>query len=94
MGFVPTVGQSFIAIKSGNGAGSGLVEVPAVSGVNSVEVIGDPNQMINSSSIASFQGAWVLVQFLSNGVLTAPVDSSVCGMSFLFDRSSVTIDGL
>jgi hypothetical protein len=93
-GFLPTVGQSFIAIKSGNGAGSGLVRAPLVSGINSVEVIGDPNQMLNNSNIATNAGAWLLVQFLSNGVPTAPVDGSIVGMVAQFDGSSVSIDGI
>jgi len=93
-GLVPAVGQSFIAIKSGNGSGSGQVRVPLVSGVNSVEVIGDPNLSISNSNIAANGGAWLLVQFLSNDVLTAPADGSVCGMTFKLDGSSVTIDGL
>ena len=93
-GFTPTVGQSFIATKSGNGAGSGLVRAPSVSGVNSIEVVGDPNQTISNSNLAANAGAMVLVQFLSNNVLTAPTDGSVCGMCFRFDGSSVTVDGI
>jgi hypothetical protein len=93
-GFTPTIGQSFIAKATGAGAGSGLVSVPLVSGVNSVEVVGDPNQMINNSNIAKNAGAWVLVQFLYDGVLTPPANGSVVGMNFRFDGSSVTVDGL
>lgn len=93
-GFTPTVGQSFIALTAGAGASTGKVQKPLVSGVNSVEVIGDPNLMISNSAIDPNAGAKVLVQFLSNGILTAPADGSVCGMTFNFDRSSVTIDGL
>lgn len=93
-GLTPTAGQAFIAIKSGNGAGSGQVQVPKVSGVNSIEVIGDPNLEIANSNIAQNGGAYLLVQFLSNGVLTPPVDGSVVGMSAIFDQSSVTVDGL
>ena len=93
-GFTPTVGQSFIAIKSGNGSGSGQVQKPSQSGINAIEVVGDPNQMISNSSIAANAGAWLLVQFLSNSGVTAPLDNSVCGMQILMDGSSVTIDGL
>jgi hypothetical protein len=93
-GLTPTVGQSFIAIKTGNGAGSGKVMVPLVSGVNSVEVVGDPNQSIANANIAANGGAWVLVQFLLGGILTAPADGSVAGMNFNFDGSSVTVDGI
>jgi hypothetical protein len=94
IGFVPTVGQSFIAIKTGNGAGTGAVEVPLVAGVDSMQIIGDPNQMIANSSIASNNGAYVLLQFLEAGALATPTNNTVVGMTFKFDRSSVTIDGL
>ena len=87
-GLVPAVGMSFIAIASGSIGGSAAVIAPGVSGVNSVEVIGDPNLSIANSNIAQNGGAWVLVQFLSNGVLTAPANNSVVGMSFFFDQSS------
>jgi len=100
-GLTPTPGQSFIAIKSGNGAGSGQVQVPVVSGITSVEVVGDPNTMINNSQISANGGAWVLVQFLAASSSTntalvpnAPAVGSVVGMSMFFDGSSVTIDGL
>ena len=94
VGFVPAVGQSFIAIASQSIGGSGAVQAPAISGVNSVEVIGNPNLLLNNSNLASNAGAILLVQFLGNGVLAPPVANSVCGMSFWFDGSSVTVDGL
>lgn len=100
-GFVPAVGLSFIAIATGAIGGTGAVEVPGISGVQAVEVVGDPNQSIASSAIAQYSGARILVQFLgstSSSVTTlipvAPTNNSVCGMTFKFDRSSVTIDGL
>jgi hypothetical protein len=91
-GLTPTVGQSFIAIATGAGAGSGQVQTPLVSGVNSVEVVGDPNQSLGVNNIATNNGAWVMVQFLSNNVLTAPVDGSVIGMNFNFDRSATYVN--
>ncbi len=94
-GLTPTVGQSFIATTTGGALGSGTVIAPGVSGISSVEVIGDPNQSINNSNIASFGGAWLLVQFLNgSAAVTAPATNSVCGMSFFFDGSEVTVDGL
>jgi len=102
VGVTPAVGVSFIALTNG-GTGNTLtsrVSTPVVSGIQAVEVIGDPNLSTNSSITAN-SGQIVLVQFLgatSSSVTTliptAPLDGSVCGMSFLFDGSSVTIDGL
>lgn len=93
-GLTAAVGQSFFALVTGSGSGSGQVQVPSVSGVNSVEVVGSPVLSISNSNISQNGGAWVLLQFLSNGVLGAPVDGSVCSMVFHFDGSSVTIDGI
>lgn len=94
-GLTPTVGQSFIATATGTIGGSATVEVPSVSGITSLEVVGDPNQSIANSSIATNGGAYVLVQFLAptsssvtTPVATAPANNSTVGMSFFFDQSS------
>ena len=101
VGLVPAVGLSFIAVATGTIGGSAVVEVPSVSGITSFEVVGDPNKSIANSSIASNGGAWVLVQCLgatdsstTTLIPKAPTNGSVLGMSFLFDNSSVTVDGL
>lgn len=112
-GLTPAVGMSFIATATGGALGTGTVKRAGVSGILSIEVIGDANTSINSADIASQGGAWILVQFLkavntfsynsgtpsSSTVSTtntpaAPADSSVIGMSFFFDGSSVSVDGL
>lgn len=96
-GLVPTVGQSFIALVTGAGTGTGKVQIPVASGsgISVVDVIGDPNQSISNSSIAANGGAWVLVRFLaatSSGVTTliatAPQNNAAVGMTFKFDQSS------
>lgn len=96
-GLVPTVGQSFIAITSSAGTGTGAVQAPATAGSGIVvsDVIGDPNQEINNSSIASNGGAYVLIRFLAPTsssvttlVATAPANNSVVGAFFEFDQSS------
>jgi hypothetical protein len=100
-GLTPAVGMSFIALQTGALGGTGAVEVPSVSGITSVEVVGNPNVSNNNSSIAANGGAWLLVQFLGATaagntalIATAPAPGSVVGMSVFFDASSVTIDGL
>jgi hypothetical protein len=94
-GLTPSVGMSFIATATQAIGGTGAVEVPSVSGITSVEVVGDPNQSISNASIAANGGAYVLVQFLAATsssvttlVATAPANNSVVGMSFYFDQSS------
>lgn len=101
VGLTPAVGLSFVAIATGALGGSGTVIAAGVSGITSVEVIGDPNKSINNSSLAANGGAYLLVQFLgatSSSVTTliptAPANGSVVGMSAFFDASAVTIDGL
>lgn len=100
-GLTPTAGQSFVAIATGALGGTGTVIAAGVSGIVSLEVIGDPNLSIANSSIAQNGGAWLLVQMLgatSSSVTTliptAPAAGSVIGMSAFFDLSSVSIDGL
>lgn len=86
-GLTPTVGQSFIAKATGHGSSTGLAIAPGVSGINSVEIVGDPSASIapQPQGGSANVGGWVLVQLLSNGVPTAPVNGSVCGMCFYVD---------
>lgn len=94
-GLTPAVGLAFIATATGTIGGSAAVEIPSVSGIASVEVVGDPNQSIKNSSIATNAGAYLLVQFLNGSAApTAPADGSVCGMVVQMDGSSVTVDGI
>lgn len=76
VGLTPTVGQSFVATATGTGGGhSGTVGTPGVGAVGRFEVVGDPNQSISNSSIASNGGAYLLCQFLSPssaGTISAP----------------------
>lgn len=101
MGLTPSVGMSFVATAGGSIGGSGTVFLPGASGTGAVEVVGDPNQSIANSSIAVNGGAYVLVQFLAatsssvtTVIQTAPATNSVVGMTFFFDGSSVSVDGL
>ncbi len=104
VGLTPAVGQSFIAPLTTTATGSGVIEVPSVSGILCTEVIGDPNGSINNSAISTNGGAWLLVQFLAPTlstnaygqpmIPTAPATGSVCGMSMFFDQSAITVDGL
>lgn len=78
-GLTPTVGQGFIATTAGfssAGSSTGTVMAPGVSGIGSVEVIGDPNTTVfrtsqNNSGFAGspqssiYTGGFILVQFLA-----------------------------
>jgi hypothetical protein len=97
-GLTPTVNQSFIATATGSIGGTGTVYTPSVSGITSLEAIGDPNQSISNSSIAQYGGAWLLFQalgptistgaYVSPFIPTAPANNSVIGMTVFMDSSS------
>lgn len=94
-GFTPAVGASFIATASQSIGGSAAVEAPSVSGITSLEVVGNVNETIANSAISTNGGALLIAQFLgatsssvTTLVPTAPANGSVVGMSFFFDQSS------
>jgi len=93
-GLTPTVGQSFIAAATGAGGSTGTAIAPGVSGITSIEVIGDPNQSFYSlpQGPTAHPGGWILVQFLAatsssvtTNIPTAPANNSTVGMSFYVD---------
>jgi hypothetical protein len=93
-GLTPTVGQSFIATATGAGASTGQVFAAGVSGISSIEVIGDPSQSFapQAQGGTANVGAWVLVQLLAptsssvtTVIPTAPAAGSIVGMSFYVD---------
>lgn len=101
MGFTPAVGASFVAIASGAIGGTGTVGVPGVPVIQKLTVIGDPNQTITNSNIASNDGAQLIIgawaatsSSTTTLVATAPANGTVIALSMMFDASSVTIDGL
>lgn len=81
---LPAVGSAFIATSATVGVGTGVVEVPSVSGVDHVEIVGDPNQTLNPLS----GGGYFLVQFLAAGTPTAPAVGTVIGFSTSLDAPS------
>ena len=94
-GLVPSVGQSFIATATGAGHSTGQVHAVGVSGVSSMEVIGDPSLSISPQPMGGSPhvGGWILVQILgatdaatTTLIPKAPASGSVCGMSFYMDE--------
>lgn len=101
LGFTPAVGQSFISLITGSITGSGTVGLAGIPTTQVVSVIGDPNQQLNNANIATYAGAKVLIQFAAATnsstttlVAAAPADGTTVGLTFNFDGSSVTIDGI
>lgn len=100
-GFTPAVGQSFIAIATQAIGGTGTVGLPGEQVAPIVSVVGDPVPQLNNLNISQNGGARVLLQFsgptaAGNTALipTNPADNTVVGLTFKFDGSSVTIDGI
>jgi hypothetical protein len=96
-GVTPAVGVSFVALNTGTGANTltSRVSTPLTTNVVGVDVVGDPATMIASSNIATNGGAWLFLQFLDYaGAVAAPTAGTVVSMSFKYDASSVTVDGL
>jgi len=104
-GVVPNVGASFIATSTGQSVGggsTGLVLAPGVSGITSIEVVGDPNQSLGPIPVGGSPnvGGRLMFQYLgatSAGVTTliptAPAINSVVGMSFVVEAGSILING-
>lgn len=78
VGVTPAVGVSFVALTNG-GAGNTLtsrVQVPSVSGISHLEVVGTTNTMVNSNT-GSNAGQWVMAQFLAPSVAGAFTGSAL-----------------
>lgn len=93
-GLIPTANQGFVAKATGAGASTGTVFAAGISGITSIEVIGDPNQTIapQPQGGTPHTGGWILVQLLAPTstsvttlIPTAPANNSVVGMSFYVD---------
>lgn len=102
-GVTPNVGVSFIATATGQSTGggsTGLVILPGVSAITSIETIGDPNQSLFPIPMGGspHHGGWVLIQFLaptiSTGayvspmIPTAPANNSVISMTMFLEQGA------
>lgn len=98
VGIAPAVGVAFIATATGTIGGSAAVEVGATagSGIDHIEILGDPNVTLTSSglNIPGVQsGSYILLQCFAGGVLTAPANGSVIGLSFYLSNSQILVQG-
>lgn len=104
-GLTPTIGQSFIATTTGYstlGSSSGTVMVPGISGIGSVELVGNPNTTVYTvpQGGSASPGGWAMIQFLAptnssttTPIATAPATNSVVSLAFYMEQSSVLIAG-
>lgn len=86
------VGVSFIAAITGGGTGTGVVEAPSAtgSGIDHIEILGDPNMMASNGSwaLGAGKGMQIVCLCFKNGVLTAPNNGTVIGMNFYMNNSA------
>lgn len=94
VGYTPTVGQSFIAIATTTATGTGVIEVPATngSGIDHIEVVGDPNTTLKGK-IGVTGGGYIILACFSGGTLTAPAAGSAVGLSTYLSSTSSTAAG-
>lgn len=96
-GVVPAVGVSFIATSTGQSTGggsTGLVVAAGVSGIVSIETIGDPNGSLAPIPMGGSPnvGGWILVQFLAP-VVTVPVTAGTAGDAVTNDAGVLNSTG-
>jgi hypothetical protein len=72
-------GASFVAPATSTSTGTGTIQLPGTSGIDHVEVVGDPNQALAVGQ--------VILQCLLGTALTAPADGTVIGLRFVFDAA-------
>lgn len=93
----PAVGVSFIAPTTTTATGTGAIEVPATAGSNidHIEVIGDANLMNSNGSFIQVanpavanNGMQFILACMKGGVLTAPANGTVIGLTFGLNNSA------
>jgi hypothetical protein len=104
-GVAPNVGAAFIASATGFSAGggsTGTVQAPGAGAVQSLSVVGDPNQTLSPVPMGGSPnvGGLIMVQFnaatsssVTTPVATAPVDNSIVGLGFYVEAGSIQIAG-
>lgn len=96
-GVTPAIGVSFIAKQSATIGGSAAVEVPAAagSGIDHIEVIGDPNLSLGPIPVGGSPnvGGWILLACENANALTAPANGSTIGLSFYLSQSNTFVAG-
>jgi hypothetical protein len=93
VGMVPAVGAAFVATSSATIGGSASVEAPSQSGIDHIEVVGDPNQTMQNSNLYLNCGGQIVMQCLLSTTLTAPAAGTVVGLNLYMSNSSVSVSG-
>lgn len=82
----PQVGQAFIAAST-SVAGGGAVEAVTTSGIDHIEVVGDPRTTLTANQPG--QGGYMILQCLFEGAVTQPANGTVIGLDFQMSNSNL-----
>ena len=91
-GVVPNVGVTFVASSSGTIGGSAAVEVikSTASGIDHIEIVGDPNQTVSPQQA---RGAIIVSVCINEDAVTAPSNGTVISLQMLMSNSSNKVQG-
>lgn len=96
-GVAPAVGATFIATSAAviGGAAQTAIIAAAGSGIDHIEVDGNPNLSIQPVPVGGSPnyGGFMYLSAYKNTVLTAPTDGSVIYLQFYLSQSSVIVKG-
>lgn len=96
-GIIAAVGVAFVATASQSIGGSAAVQqiLSAGSGIDHIEVVGDPNLSLNPIPVGGSPnvGGRILLVCFKNGVITAPTNGTAISLAFYLSQSSVIVKG-
>lgn len=93
VGMTPAVGLAFVATATGTIGGSAQVQVPISAGIDSIELVGNPNSSLQNSNLYLNLGGQLILQSLLSGARTAANVGSVISLNFYLSNSSVQVNG-
>lgn len=98
VGTTPAVGVSFLAAATS--AGTGTAKAIGVSGITSIELVGDTNLQLGPQGLNAGQGGYAIVKCLgatdastTTLIATDPASGSRVQLDFWLSNSSVTVQG-
>lgn len=96
-GVTAAVGQSFVAAATGAGTGTGTVKAVSVSGINGIEIVGDPQAELAPVGTIN-QGGYIMVQAVgatdastTTQIPKNPADGSYLNLAFMLSNSGVIV---
>lgn len=94
-GITPAVGVSFVAIATGAGAGTGSVELTVASGIDHIELDGDPNTTLAPIPVGGSPhvGGFIYMKTYLSSTVTAPTNGTVISLVSYFSQSTVQVAG-